>query len=95
MEHLEHALVRHQVEERLEVDAGGERIDHHRLVARRQLRHAEQRVVGGLAEEFGVDGDEGMLRASRSQVVASSSVVVISSMPGLHSGLKMAAPRLH
>src|SRR5882724_8399180 len=33
-------------------------------------------------------------RASRSQVVASSSVVVIKSMPGLHSGLKMAAPRL-
>src|SRR5215203_1284803 len=32
--------------------------------------------------------------ASRSQVVASSSVVVISSMRGLHSGLKMAAPRL-
>src|SRR4029078_8798150 len=32
--------------------------------------------------------------ASRSQVVASSSVVVISSMRGLHSGLKTAAPRL-
>ena len=62
VEHLEHVLVRHQVEERLEIDAGRERIDHHRLVARRQLRHAEQRVVGGLAQEFGVDGDEGVAR---------------------------------
>src|SRR5712671_271203 len=32
-------------------------------------------------------------RASRSQVVASSSVVVISSMPGLSSGGKTGAPR--
>ena len=29
--------------------------------ARRQLRHAEQRVIGGLAQEFGVDGDEGVV----------------------------------
>ena len=62
MEHLQHLLVRHQLEERLEVDARRQRVDHHRLVARRQLRHAEQRVVGGLAEELGVDGDEGVLR---------------------------------
>ena len=32
VEHLEHALVRHQLEERLEVDAGRQRIDHHGLV---------------------------------------------------------------
>ena len=62
VEHLEHVLVRHQLEERLEVDARRQRIDHHGLVARRQLRHAEQRVVGGLAEELGVDGDEGVAR---------------------------------
>ena len=62
MEHLEHVLVRHQLEERLKVDAGRERIDHHGLVARRHLRHAEQRIIGGFAEKFGVDGDEGMGR---------------------------------
>ena len=33
-------------------------------------------------------------RARRAQAAASSSVVVISSMPGLHSGAEMAAPRL-
>ena len=71
VENLDHLLVRHQLEERLEVDAGRQRVDHHGLVGRRHLRHAEQRVVGGLAQEFGVDGDEGM-RASRSQVAASS-----------------------
>ena len=31
----------------------------------RHLRHAEQRVIGGFAQEFGVDGDEGMPRHAR------------------------------
>ena len=62
VEHLEHALVAHQFEERLQIDAGRERIDHHGLVGARHLRDAEQRIVGGLAQEFGVDGDEGMAR---------------------------------
>ena len=64
VEHLEHALVRHQFEERREIDAGRQRIDHHGLVAARHLRHAQQRIVGGLAQEFGVDGDEGLARQS-------------------------------
>ena len=29
---LEHALIGHQIEERLQIDAGSQRIDHHRLV---------------------------------------------------------------
>ena len=62
VEHLEHALVRHQLEERLEIDAGRERVDHHGLVGARHLRDAEQRIVGGLAQELGVDGDEGVAR---------------------------------
>ena len=60
VEHLQHALVRHQFEERLEVDAGRQRVDHHGLVGARHLRHAQQRIIGGLAQEFGVDGDEGV-----------------------------------
>jgi hypothetical protein len=61
---LRHVLIRHQFEERLEIDAGCERVDDHGFVAARQLRHAEQRIVGSLAKEFGVDGDEGVARQS-------------------------------
>ncbi len=60
VEHLQHALIAHQFEEWREVDAGRQRIDHHGLVGARHLRHAQQRIVGGLAQKFGVDGDEGM-----------------------------------
>ena len=76
MEHLHHLLVRHQREERREIDARRERVDHHGLVGDGHLRHAQQRIVGGLAQEFGVDGDERMA-AMRSQAAASSAVVVI------------------
>ena len=72
VEHLEHALVRHQLEERLEVDALGERVDHDRLVGARELRHAQQREIRGLAQEFGVNGDErmaGKARAGGSEVL--------------------------
>ena len=69
------------VEERREIDARRERIDDHRLVRARHLRDAEQRVIGGLAQEFGVDGDEGC-RAMRAQTSASSAVVAISSIAG-------------
>ena len=61
VEHLEHALVRHQFEERREVDAGRQRVDHHGFVGARHLRHAEQRVIGGFAQKFGIDGDERVL----------------------------------
>ena len=60
MKDLHHLLVGHQREEGREVDARRQRVDHHRLVGRGHLRDAEQRVIGGLAQEFGVDGDEGV-----------------------------------
>jgi hypothetical protein len=58
VEHLQHLLVGHQVEERLEVDALGQRVDHDRFLRARHLHHAEQGIVGRLAQEFGVDGDD-------------------------------------
>ena len=65
VEDLEHPLVRHQLVERLEVEALGERVDDDRLVGARYLGDAQQRIVGGLAQELGVDGDEGMARHLR------------------------------
>ena len=59
---LMHLLVGHQVEEGSEIDALGNRVDHHRLVRPRHLSDAEHRVVGALAQELGVDRDEGVLR---------------------------------
>ena len=56
------ALVRHQGEEGREVEAGRERIDHHRFVGARHLRDAELRVIGRFPQELGVDGHEGMPR---------------------------------
>ncbi len=60
VKHLHHALVRHQCVERRKIDAGRQRVDHDRFVGRRHLRDAQQRIVGRLAQEFGVDGDERM-----------------------------------
>ena len=34
----------------------------------RHLRDAEQGVIGGLAQEFGIDGDEGMPRHARADL---------------------------
>ena len=48
-----------------EIDALGQRIDHHGLVGARHLGDAELRVIGGLAQEFGVDGDERILGQAR------------------------------
>ena len=65
VEHLDDALVRHQLEQRLEVEALRQRIDHHRLVGAGDLRHAEFRIVGAFAQELGVDRHEGVaLQAS-------------------------------
>ena len=60
VENLHHLLVAHQRKKRLEVDVGGERVDHDRFLGRSHLRDAQQRIVGGLAQELGVDGDEGV-----------------------------------
>jgi hypothetical protein len=62
MEDLHHLLVGQQFEERLKVDIRGQRVHHHGLVRARHLRDAEQRVIGGFAQELGIDGDEGMPR---------------------------------
>src|ERR1035437_3840871 len=58
VENLQHLLVGHQREEWLEVDARSQRIDHDRLVCARHLHDAEQRIVGRLAQEFGINGDD-------------------------------------
>ena len=62
VEHLHHLLVRHQLEERREVDARRQRVDHDGFVGAGHLGDAEQRIVGGLAQELGVDGHEGIAR---------------------------------
>ena len=61
VEDLQHPLVAHQVEKRSKVDALRKRVDHHGFLRARQLRDAEQRVVGGFAQELGVDRDERVL----------------------------------
>ena len=60
VKNLQHALVGHQLEERGEVDAVGQRVDHDGLLGARQLCHAQQRVIGRLAKKFGIDGDGGV-----------------------------------
>ena len=60
VKHLQHGFVRHQVEERLQVDAVGERIDDNGLVRARQLDHAEQRVIRRLAQKLGIDCNDAM-----------------------------------
>ena len=62
MEDLEHVRVAHQVEEGLQVQALGQRIDHRLDPRRRRLDQAQLRPIGGLAHEFGVDGDERLRR---------------------------------
>jgi hypothetical protein len=58
VEDLEHALIGHEVEQRLEVDALGERVDRRRLFGAADLHQAEDRPIGLVAHEFGVDRDE-------------------------------------
>ena len=64
VKHLQHLLVGHQLEERLEVDARRQRVDDDRFLGAGHLHHAQQRVVGGLAQELGIDGDDGVLGQS-------------------------------
>ena len=81
VEHLQHRLIGHQVEERFQVDAGGQRVDHDGFLRAGHLDHAEQGIIGRLTQKFGVDGDD-RVPARRSQTAASSAVVVIRSMHG-------------
>jgi hypothetical protein len=62
VKNLQNLLVRHQAEERREIDPFCQRIDHDRLLGRGELRHAEDRVVGRLALELGIDRHEGVTR---------------------------------
>ena len=79
VEHLEHRLVPHQLEERLEVDPGGQRVDHDGFLRTRHLHDAEQGIVRRLPEEP-VSTVMTLCWASREQAAARSEVVVIRSM---------------
>ena len=57
VEHLEHAGVAHQREQRRQIDVRRQRIDRRRLVRRGNLHQAQARPERGVAHEFGVDGD--------------------------------------
>ena len=61
VEYLEHLLVGHQREKRLEVDAFGQGVDDDRFLCAGHLHDAKQRVVGCLTQEFGIDGDDRVL----------------------------------
>src|SRR3954453_22282381 len=60
VEDLQHLLVGHQLKERRKLNAWGQRIDHDRFLGARHLNYAEQGIVGRLAQEFGIDGYEGV-----------------------------------
>ncbi len=77
VEDLDDVLVRHQVEQRLEVDAVGERVDHDGFVCAGDLRHAKLRIIGALAQELGINRHE-LWRCRRPQTSARELVVVIS-----------------
>jgi hypothetical protein len=58
---LHHLFIGHQAIERRQIDAGRQRVDDDGFVGRGHLRHAEQGIIGALAQELGVDRDERML----------------------------------
>ena len=57
VEHLQDLLIVHKVEERSEVDVGGEGIDRRRLVLKSHLNQAEPGPVGLFPQELGVYRD--------------------------------------
>ena len=59
MEHLQHvAILDQQVEQRLQVDALGQRVDRRRFLLVGDLDQAQLGPIGVLAHELGVDRDE-------------------------------------
>src|SRR5207248_9541971 len=60
MENLQHLLLRHQIEEWLEVDALGQGVDYDRFIRARHLHHAQQGVIGCLTQKFGINSDDAM-----------------------------------
>src|SRR5260370_27765930 len=55
MEHLEYALIRHQTEQRRQIDPGSKRVDRHRFLGTGHLDQAEDGPISSLAHELGVD----------------------------------------
>src|ERR1700752_2338924 len=60
MEYLQHLLIGHQLEKRLQIDAGGQRVDDDSLLGACHLEHAEQGIIGGFPQKLGVHGDDRM-----------------------------------
>ena len=58
VKHLEDRGIGHQVEQRRQIEAGRERVDRDGLVGSRHLREAQDRPIGALAHELGIDRDE-------------------------------------
>ena len=58
VKHLEGVGLRHQRQQWLQIDALGQGVDRDRLPGARHLHDAEDRPVGALAHELGIDGDE-------------------------------------
>ena len=55
MEHLDHVLVGHQLQEGLELEPFGERVDRQGFVVGGELHDAKNRPERRLAQEFRVD----------------------------------------
>ena len=62
VENLQHLLVAHQFEERPEVDALRQRIDYDCFRGTGHLHHAEQGIIGRLAQEFRIDSNDRVFR---------------------------------
>ena len=64
VEDLEHLGIRHELQERRQLDALGQGIDDGGLVGPRDLDEAEPRPIGPFPHELGIDGDViGLLEA--------------------------------
>ena len=58
MKDLDDVLVRHQLQQRLEIEPWGQRVDRQRLVVGGDLDDAQNRPECRLAQKLGVDRDE-------------------------------------
>ncbi len=67
MEHLEDAPFCHQLEQRRQVDPRRQRIDRYRFLGTGYLDEAENRPIGALAHELGVDRNKARTRLSRTE----------------------------
>src|SRR5258707_12964344 len=58
MKYLQGTGAGHQRQQRRQIDTLGERVDRDRLLRPGDLREAQDRPIGPLADEFSIDGDE-------------------------------------